>query len=45
MVYTLGNNAPKFRSLLKVINLDVVATVPVVERHGLDKVLEPFLSV
>lgn len=42
--YTLGNIAPKYRSQLKLINLAIVATVPVIEKHGLDKILEPFVA-
>ena len=42
--YTLANIHPKHRSQLKNINLAIVATVPVIEKHGLDNVLEPFIS-
>lgn len=42
--YTLGNIAPKYRSQLKLINLAIVATVPVIEAYGLNKVLEPFVT-
>ena len=42
--YTLGNISPKYRSQLKIINLAVVATVPVIEKHGLDAILKPFLD-
>ena len=41
--YTLGNIAPKYRSQLKVINLVLIATVPVIEVYGLQKVLQPFV--
>ena len=42
--FTLGNIHPKFRSSLCVINLLLVATIPVIERHGIDKILQPFIT-
>ena len=42
--YTLGNIAPEYRSQLKVINLAIIATVPLIEKHGLDEVLKPFFN-
>lgn len=42
--YTLGNIAPIYRSQLRLINLSLVATVPIIEKHGLNKILEPFIS-
>ena len=42
--YTIGNIAPRYRSQLKAINLALVATVPIIEKYGLDKVLQPFIS-
>ena len=42
--YTLGNIAPKYRSQLKIINLAIVVTVPIVDVYGLDKVLQPFVN-
>lgn len=42
--FTLGNIAPQYRSQLRIINLAIVATIPVIEKHGLDKVLEPFIT-
>ena len=33
--YTLANIAPKFRLQLKLINLAIVATVPIIEKYGL----------
>lgn len=42
--YTLGNIAPKYRSQLRVINLAIVATVPVIEVYGLHNVLQPFIE-
>lgn len=44
VLYTLGNIHPKYRSQLKMINLVLVATVPVIEKHGLDAVLKPFIQ-
>ena len=44
VLYTLRNIAPKYRSQLKVINSAIIATVPVIEKYGLDKVLEPFIA-
>ena len=40
--YTLGNIAPMYKVTAQ--SLAVVATVPTIEKHGLDKVLEPFLT-
>ena len=42
--YTLGNISPKYRSQLRVINLAVVATIPIIEKYGLNKILEPFIN-
>ena len=42
--YTLANIHLKHRSQLKNINLAIAATVPVIEKHSLDSVLEPFIS-
>lgn len=36
--------APKYRSQLRLINLAIVATAPVIEKHGLDKILQPFID-
>ena len=38
--YTLANISPQY---LKMINLAIVATVLIIEKHGLDKVLKPFI--
>ena len=40
----MGNVAPKYRSQLRLINLAVVATVPIIEKYGLDSVLKPFIT-
>ena len=42
-LFTLGNIPPKFRSTLRAINLAAVATYPVIEEHGIDAILEPFI--
>lgn len=42
--FTLGNISPKYRSQLKIFNLAIVATVPIIEKHGLDVILKPFLD-
>lgn len=43
VLFTLGNIHPKHRSSLKVINLLIAATVPIVEKHEIDKILEPLI--
>ena len=43
-LYTLGNIDPKYRSKLKILNLVMIATVPVIEKHSLDRVLKPFIE-
>lgn len=42
--YTLANIHPKHRSQLKNINLAIVASVPTIEKHGIDNILKPFIS-
>ena len=42
--YTLGNIHPKFRSTYRAINLAILATKPVLEKHGIDAVLQPFFE-
>ena len=44
VLFTLGNIHPKYRSSLRLIHLVIAATVPVVEKHGLSKVLKPFVE-
>jgi hypothetical protein len=44
VLFTLGNVHPKFRSSLKVIHLIATATAPVIEKHGIDCILKPFLD-
>ena len=36
--------APLYRSQLKLINLALVATVPVIEKHGIDAILKPVIN-
>ena len=43
VLFTLGNIHPKYRSSLRVIHLLIAATVPVVEKYGLDEILQPFI--
>ena len=42
--YTVGNISPKYRSQLRLINLAVVATVPIVEKYDLNEILQPFIT-
>ena len=42
-LFTLGNIHPKYCSSLRVINLLLAATVPVIEKHGLNQIRQPFL--
>lgn len=44
VLYTLGNIHPKYRSRLKILNLVMIATVPVIEKYSLDEVLKPFIK-
>ena len=44
VLFTLGNIHPKYRSSLRLIHLVIAATAPVVERHGIDNVLQPFIQ-
>ena len=37
--------APLYRSQLKLINLALVATVPVIEKHGIDAILKPVINM
>lgn len=38
--FTLGNIHPKFRSSLRAINLALCAAVPVIEKYGIDQILQ-----
>jgi len=44
VLFTLGNIPPKLRSTLTAINLALCATRPVIEKHGIDAILEPFIQ-
>ena len=43
VIYTLGNIHYKYRSKLKFLQLAIVASIPVIEKHGLHTVLQPLL--
>ena len=43
-IQSLGNIHPKYRSMLKLINLAIVATLPVIEQHGLNTICKPFIN-
>ena len=40
----MGNIHPRFRSTYRAINLAILATKPVLEKHGIDAVLQPFFE-
>ena len=42
--FTLMNITPNFRSQLKLIYLAIVATLPIIEKYGIDCVLNPFIA-
>ena len=42
-MFSLGNVHPKFRSSLKAMYLVAIATVPVIENYGIDRILQPFV--
>lgn len=44
ILFTLGNIPPKYRSTLRAINLVACATHPVISKHGIDAILEPFIQ-
>ena len=44
ILFTLGNIPPKFRSTLRNINLVACAVHPVILKHGIDNILEPFIK-
>ena len=43
VMFSLGNVHPKFRSSLKAMYLVAVATVPIIENYGIDRILQPFV--
>ena len=44
VLFSLGNISPLYRSKLTAMNLVTVATAPIIEKHGLDAILQPFLE-
>ena len=43
ILFTLGNIPPRYRSTLRAINLIACAEHPVILKHGIDCILEPFI--
>ena len=43
VLFTLGNIHPKYHSTLRIIQLVIVARVPVIQKYGIDEVLKPFV--
>ena len=43
ILFSLGNIAPKYRSALHVFQLVGVATVPIIQKYGIEKILKPFI--
>ena len=41
--YTLANIHPKYRSKLRLTQLAIIATIPVIEKHGLHVILKPLI--
>ena len=41
--FTLGNIHPKYRSSLRVIHLVLAVTTPIMEKYGMDLILQPFI--
>ncbi len=44
LLLTLGNIDPKFRSSLRVMHLVIAAAAPVIEKHGIDAMMEPYVQ-
>lgn len=44
VLFALGNIHPKFRSKLSAINLVLVCRIELIERHGINMVLKPFIQ-
>lgn len=42
--FTLGNIQPKYRSSYRAINLVTIANSTIIEKHGINKVLQPFIE-
>ena len=45
ILFTLGNIPPRYRSTLRAINLIACAEHPVILKHGIDYILEPFTFI
>ena len=43
VLFTLGNIHPKYRSSLRVIHLVLAVTTPIMEKYGMDLILQPFI--
>lgn len=43
VLFTLGNIHPKYRSSLHVIHLVLAVTTPIMEKYGMDLILQPFI--
>ena len=43
-LFTLGNIEPIYRSSLRVLHLPIAAPLPIVEKHGLDAIMQPLVS-
>ena len=44
VTFSLGNLHPRYRSTLRTITLVALATVPVIEKYGIDEILRPFVN-
>ena len=44
VTFSLGNIHPQYSSTLRTISLVALATVPVIEKNGIDEVLRPFVN-
>ena len=42
-MFSLGNVHPKLRLSLKAMYLVAIATVPIIENYGIDRILQPFI--
>ena len=44
ILFTLGNIHPKYRSTLRVIHLAIAVTTPIIEKYGMDLILQPLIQ-
>ena len=44
LMFSLGNIHPRFRSSLKSMYLVAVATTSVIDKYGIDRILQPFVG-